>query len=120
MATRIVSGGSNEKTVSSRLSETPSVISFDSLLSDDLETPPVVEGACHATESQVEHTSSQAIEPSRRCRTCSSVSVCAGADATEGSVIRHHKYFFKDGNVTFLVRDIQSVKAILMDKAPMY
>jgi len=51
------------------------------------------------------------IEPSGS-RACSSASVTVyparGADAAEGSFIQHHKYFFKDGNVTFLVRDIQS------------
>ena len=82
------------------------MISFDSLLSDNLETPPAVEGAPHATESQAKHTSSQMIEPSGSTAR-SSVSLYPGADAVEGPFIRHHKYFFKDGNVTFLVRDIQ-------------
>jgi len=83
------------------------MISFDSVLSDNPELPLAVEGATHATESQAKYTSPQAIEPSGS-RACSSVSVYPGADAVGGAFIRHHKYFFKDGNVTFLVRDIQS------------
>jgi len=109
MAARIVSRSGDEKIVSPSLSKTPSMVSFDSLLSDNPETPPAIEGAPHATESQAKHTSSQAIEPSASgSRACSSVSVYPGADAAEGSFIQHHKYFFRDGNVTFLVRDIQS------------
>ena len=109
MTARIVSWGSDEKIVSPSLSKTPSMVSFDSLLSDDPETPPAIEGAPHATESQAKHTSSQVIEPGASGSTASSsVSVYPGLDAAEGSFIRHHKYFFKDGNVTFLVRDIQS------------
>jgi len=110
MAARIVSWGCNEKTVSPGLSKTPSMVSLDSLLSDNPETPPATEVAPHATESQAKNTSFQVIEPNASgSRACSSVSVYPGADAAaEGSFIRHHKYFFKDGNVTFLVRDIQS------------
>ena len=109
MAGPIVSWGSNEKIVSPRISKTPSMVSFDSLLSDNFEIRPAVEGAPHATESQPKYTSSQVIEPSASgSRACSSVSVYPGVDAAENSFKRHHKYFFKDGNVTFLVRDIQS------------
>ena len=109
MAVHIVSWGSNEKIISPMPSKTTSVISFDSLNSDDLETRPAVEGAPHATESQSKHTNSQVIEPSGS-GTGSSVSVYPGADAAEGSFKRHHKYFFKDGNVTFLVRGVQPSK----------
>jgi hypothetical protein len=40
------------------------------------------------------------IEPSGS-RASSSVSVYPGADVAEGPFMRHHKYFFKGGNVTF-------------------
>ena len=109
MAAQIVSWGNNEKIVSPMLSKTTSMISFDSLNSDDLETGPAVEGAPHATQSQSKCTNSQAIEPSGS-GTVSSVSVYPGADAAEGYFKRHHKYFFKDGNVTFLVRGVQPSK----------
>jgi len=106
MAAPIVTWGSKQKIVSPSLSKTPSMISFDSLLSDNPELPLAVEGATHANESQAKHTSSQAIEPSGS-RAGSSVSVYPGSEAAGASFIRHHKYFFKDGNVTFLVRSIQ-------------
>jgi hypothetical protein len=109
MAAHIVSWDSNEEIVPPMLSKKTSMISFDSLNSDDLETRPAAEGAPHATESQSKHTNSQVIEPSGSV-TGSSVSVYPGADAAEGSFKRHHKYFFKDGNVTFLVRGVQPSK----------
>jgi hypothetical protein len=83
------------------------MISFDSLLSDNPETPPADGGAPRTTGSQIKHTNSQVIETSGS-RACSSASVYPGADAADGSFVRHHKYFFNDGNVTFLVRRIQS------------
>jgi hypothetical protein len=85
------------------------MISFDSLNSDNFETRPAVEGVPHATKSQAKHMNSQVTEPSGSA-VGSSVSVYTGADAAEGSFKRHHKYFFKDGNVTFLVRDIHPSK----------
>ena len=106
MAARIVSWGTKAKIAPPMLSKTPSMVSFNSLNSDNLETRPPVEGAPHATRSQAKYTSSQVIDPSGG-RAPSSVSVYRGDDAAEDSFIRHHKYFFKDGNVTFLVRDIQ-------------
>jgi len=45
MAARIVSWGGNEKIVSPGLSKTPSMVSFDSLRSDNSETPPAIEAA---------------------------------------------------------------------------
>ena len=83
------------------------MISFDSLSSDNLKTRLPVEGASPATEPQAKRTSSQVIEPNGSGAS-SSVSLYRECDEAEGSFIRHHKYFFKDGNVTFLVRDIQS------------
>jgi hypothetical protein len=110
MATRVIPWGSKAEIVSPRLSKTPFMISFDSVNYDNLGTRPAVEGAPHATGSQVKHTSltrSQGIVPNGS-RASSSVSAYPGAGAAEGSFIRHSKYFFNDGNVTFLVRDIQS------------
>ena len=107
MATRVISWGHKAEIVSPRLSKTPFMISFDSVNYDNLGTRPAVEDAPCATGSQVKHTKSQGIVPSGS-RASSSVSVYPGAGAAEGSFIRHNKYFFNDGNVTFLVRDIQS------------
>ena len=105
MATRIVSWSGNEHTVSPSLSKTPSMVSFDSTLSDNSETPDV-QIAPHAAESRVKYASSQVIEPSGT-RTCTSGIMYPGDSTTDGSFVRHHKYFFKDGNVTFLVRGVQ-------------
>jgi hypothetical protein len=83
------------------------MVSFDSLLSNNPETSPASKAGSHVTESQANHTSSQVIKPSRN-RAPSSVGVYPEADADKGSFMRHYKYFFEDGNITFLVRDIQS------------
>ena len=107
MAARIVSWGTKAKIAPPMLSKTPSMISFNSLNSDNLQTRPPVEGAPYAAKSQAKYTSSQVIEPSGS-KASSSVSMYPGGGAAEGSFIRHPKYFFKDGNVTFLVRDIRS------------
>ena len=85
------------------------MISFNSLNSDNLEIRPPVEGTSYVTKSQATYTSSQVIVPNGS-RGSSLVSVHPEGDAAEDSFVRHHKYFFKDGNVTFLVRDIQSRK----------
>jgi len=108
MATRIVSWSGNEHTVSPSLSKTPSMVSFDSLLSDNSETPSP-RCAPHVVESrppQVKYITSQMIGPSET-RMCTSASMYPGAGANDGSFVRHHRYFFKDGNVTFLVRRVQ-------------
>jgi len=108
MATRIVSWSGKEHTVSPSLSKTPSMVSFDSILSDNSETPSL-QCAPHAVESwppRVKYVTSQVIETSGT-RTCASASMYPGGGATDGSFVRHHRYFFKDGNVTFLVRGDQ-------------
>ena len=105
MATRIVSWSGKEHTVSPSLSKTPSMVSLDSILSDKSETPGVP-GAHHVAESQVKYVSSQVIEPSGT-GTCTSGSMYPGAGATDSSFVRHHRHFFKDGNVTCLVRGVQ-------------
>ena len=104
MATRIVSWSGNENTASPSLSKTPSMVSFDSMLSDNFETPSM-QGAPHAVESRVKYVTPQVIEPSGT-RTYTSASMYPGASATDSSFVRHHRYFFKDGNVTFLVRGV--------------
>ena len=98
MATRIVSWSGDEHIVSPNLSKTPSVISVDSILFDKPE----------ASEPQLTHsTASKVVEPNgTRTSTLASTTIYPG---TDGSFVRHNKYFFKDGNVSFLVRDVQSV-----------
>jgi len=108
MATHIVSWSGDEHIVSPNLSKTPSVISVDSILSDKPEASLSDQGAPYMAESQPTHTVSQVIGPNE-IRASTSTTIYPGTDAThyDGSSMRHNKYFFKDGNVTFLVRDVQ-------------
>ena len=92
--------------VSPALSSTPSIVSVDSMLLYKLETFSVVQGAPRDAESRVKRMS-YLIEPSGS-ETPTSASIYPRADAAgDDSFIRHHKYFFKDGNVAFLVRGFQ-------------
>jgi len=108
MATRTVSWSGDEHIVSPNLSKTPSVISVDSILSDKSEASPSDQGAPCMAEPQPTHRDFQVIEPNGT-RTSKSTTMYPGTDGTDhdGSFMRHDKYFFKDGNVTFLVRDVQ-------------
>jgi len=103
MATRIVSWNGDEHIVSPNLSKTPSVISVDSILFDKSEASPSDQGAPRMAESQPTHMASKVVE-----RTSTSTTMYPGTDAADhdGSFMRHNKYFFNDGNVTFLVRDV--------------
>jgi hypothetical protein len=107
MANRIVSW-SGDHIVSPDLSDTSSVISFDSILSDKFEASLGDQGAPRMAESHPTHTVSQVIEPNGT-RTSKSITIHPETDAVDrdGSFMRHDKYFFKDGNVTFLVRNVQ-------------
>jgi hypothetical protein len=106
MATRIVSWNGNEHTVSPGLLKTPSMVSFDSTFSD-IETLSM-QPAHHAADDRAKYVRSQVIEPSgARKYIPSAPSVDPRAGAADGSFVRHHRYFFKDGNVTFLVRGVQ-------------
>ena len=107
MARRIVSWGGNEHIVSPILLKTPSIVSVDSILRD---TSPAVQGTPHAAQSRAMNTAFQVIEPSRT-KTWASTSTYPGADAADGSFVRHPKYFFKDGNVAFLVRVVRLCKS---------
>ena len=108
MANRIVSwsGDEHRDIVSPNLSKRP-VTSFDSIFSDKSEVFPGDRGP-RMVELHPTHTASQAIEPNGT-RTLTSTTMYPETDAAnhDGSFMRHEKYFFKDGNISFLVRDIQ-------------
>ena len=113
MANHIVSWSTNsdEHIVSPNLSEASSVVSFDSILSDKPEASLGDQGAprmAAMAESQHMLTASQVIEPNET-RSSISTAICpeTGTADHDGSFTRHNKYFFKDGNVTFLVRHVQ-------------
>jgi hypothetical protein len=100
MTTHIVSWGGNDHIISPDISRTSSIVSIDSILPHKRTT--AVQGA-PAPESSAKRMSSLSVEPSGS-ETLISASAYARADSTDDSFIRHQKYFFKDGNVTFLVR----------------
>jgi hypothetical protein len=79
MATHIVSWGGGEHVILPVPSSTPSIVSVDSVLSHERETYSIVQEATPTVQN--DHTA-------------------------DDSFTRHHKYFFKDGNVTFLVREV--------------
>ena len=113
MANCIVSWSGDEPCdiVSPNLLKTPSVTSFDSILSDKPEASLGGQGPPHMAtmaNSQSTQTVSQVIEPNG-IRTSTAIAMYPETDAADhdDSFMRHEKYFFKDGNVTFLVRDVQ-------------
>ena len=100
-----VSWSGNDHILSHSLSKTQSMVSFDSIPPENPETPGV-EGAPSAAEFRAKHIGSQLTEPSGT-RTCTSASIYPGTGEIDGSFVQHQKYFFKDGNITFLVRGVQ-------------
>jgi hypothetical protein len=108
MATHIVSWGGNEHVISPvpSTSSTPSIVSVDSVLSLERETSSTVQEATGpAPESLAKRMSSLLAEPNGS-ETLTSASTYQTAGTADDSFTRHHKYFFKDGNVTFLVRRV--------------
>jgi len=104
MAPHITTWGDNEDIISPVGSEssTPSIISVESILLDAPEISLDINENPRPTESRIK---CQCIGPqaTKLPENRSSVSMNSGAD---DSFIRHPKYFFMDGNVTFLVRDV--------------
>ena len=101
---RIVSWGGNHHwdIISRNLSKTLSIVSVDSIFQDKPDISPADHGAPYAGGSRTMNMASQVIELSGT-RTSTSTSTYPGADAADGLFVRHPKYFFKDGNVAFLV-----------------
>jgi hypothetical protein len=102
----VVSWGGNEHVISPAPSSTPSIVSIDSVLSHGRDTSSTVqETTGPASESSAKRMSSLLAEPSGSEKS-TSASTYQRADTADDSFARHHKYFFKDGNVTFLVRGV--------------
>ena len=88
-------------------SSTPSIVSVDSVLSHECETSSTVqEAAGPARDSLARRILSLLAEPNGNETSTSASTSQKRADTVDGSFTRHHKYFFKDGNVTFLVRGV--------------
>jgi hypothetical protein len=94
-----LAGSDSDHVISPLGSSASSIVTVDSILSDTHKKSPGVNGTPQAAESRVKCIDSQPIEP---LGNRSSVYKYPGAD---DSFIRHPKYFFADGNITFLVRD---------------
>ena len=107
MANRIVSWGGNEPIIPPNSSKTHSILSVDSILQDKHDTSPTLQGVPHVAVSRAMNMAPQVIESGGN-GTLTSTSMYPGADAADGSFTRHPKYFFKDGNVAFLVRVVRS------------
>ncbi|KAH9161839.1 hypothetical protein EDB89DRAFT_691528 [Lactarius sanguifluus] len=91
MTPRIVSWSDNEISISPVLSSAASIVSFDSAFSDT-----------YPSHSQMSPTASEA--PGLPSAGFSEGKIPrSGQTITDDSFIRHDAYFFKDGNVTFLV-----------------
>ena len=102
MATHIAWGG-NEDLISPVPSSTPSIVPIDSAFSHERNTSSTVQEATGPSthESFAKLMSFLLAEPSGGE---TSASKHQRADTADDSFTRHHKYFFKDGNITFLVR----------------
>ncbi len=103
MATHIVSWGGN---ISPVPSSTPSIVSVDSVLSHERETSSTVQEATAPAPGPLAKRLSSLFAELSGSETLTSASTGQKADTADGSFTRHHKYFFKDGNVTFLVRGV--------------
>src|SRR6267154_282659 len=89
----------------SSISSTSSIVSIDSIIRHKHTTTSAVQRT-HDSGSSPRCMSSPSVEPSGN-KTLTSGSTYSRADSSDESFIRHDKYFFKDGNVTFLVRESQ-------------
>ena len=93
----------------SQMGNAHSIVSVDSILQDKPDTSPAVQGTPNAAQSRTTNMASQVIELSGT-RTWMSTSTCPWTGTADGLFVRHPKYFFKDGNVTFLVRVFRPCK----------
>jgi hypothetical protein len=101
MAPHVVSFGGTEHYISPVRSRSASIVTVDSILSDTHEISLSVPEAPRAAESRARAKGTMSylmIEPGGKIPGGS----CPVAD---DSFLRHEKYFFKDGNITFLVRE---------------
>ncbi|KAI0302320.1 hypothetical protein B0F90DRAFT_1713914 [Multifurca ochricompacta] len=90
-------GNFNERSISPVSSITTSVLSFDSVLSNPLITSPTFSSLPNSCASQSRPKSINFPQfPGSKAAS-------GMQKACDGTFIRHDKYFFKDGNITFLV-----------------
>jgi hypothetical protein len=100
MAPHITTWGDNEHVISPVGSSTPSIVSVESILLDPTKNSLDIDENPRVANSRIKWIGPQATKlPGNRA----SVGMNSEAD---DSFIRHPKYFFMDGNITFLVRDV--------------
>ena len=105
MASHITVWEDSDYVISPIGSTSPSIASVDSILSDASKIFPSVNGTPRTAESQIKCTDPQAIEPIGHRQSVGTYTR-AGASASGDPFIRHPNYYFRDGNITFLVRDV--------------
>ena len=100
MAHRIVSWSDNDICISPVLSSAASIVSFDDSTFSDTEPPTAAEAPrLPSAEFGAKLTSLPELSEGRKIPRGWHI-------ALDDSFIRHDVYFFKDGNVTFLVRGL--------------
>lgn len=104
MATHIVSWAGDEHVISPAPSSTPSIVSVDSVFSHERETSSTVQEANRPTHAK--RLSLLLAEQREYLEKSTSASANQRVDTTDDLFTRHDKYFFKDGNVTFLVCEV--------------
>jgi hypothetical protein len=100
MAPHITVWEDSDYAISSIGSTSPSIASFDSILS---EAPKTIPSNGTTVESQIKCMDPESIEPIGHRQ---SIGVYTGADGYDDPFIRHPNYYFRDGNITFLVRSV--------------
>jgi hypothetical protein len=99
-APRIVSWSDNELCISPVLSSAASIVSFDSTFSDAYMSPTTAEAPVpHSADLAARHTCFPGFSDGGK-------TARGGHTTPDDSFARHGAYFFKDGNVTFLVRGL--------------
>ena len=101
MAHRVVSWSDNELCTSPVLSSTASIVSFDSTFSDtegDMKMSLTASEAPCLPSAGFEAKHARFLEEKGEPR--------GRRTMPDNSFVRHDRYFFKDGNVTFLVRGL--------------
>jgi hypothetical protein len=103
MAPHITVWEDSDYAISSIGSTSPSIASFDSILSEAPKNFPNVNGT--TAESQIKCMDPEVIDPIGHRQ---SIGTYTGADGYDDPFVRvrHPNYYFRDGNITFLVRGV--------------
>ena len=106
MAPCITAWGDSDHLISPVGSGTPSIVSVDSILSEAPKKSLGVNEIPRASGTQIKCMSSQTIESLGNRLSVGNVKHSGFDYSDDNSSIRHPKYFFTDGKITFFVRDV--------------